>query len=161
MVKKMQAGVEAKLYYAELCYSSADDALMKAKTNLRNLRVEREMAEKEYWDYEEDCFGRTVRCISEDDKLLNELCNRPLIDSSDGNKLKELEERFPGGTFVLTTDHEQHEVSSVDKWKGIYTGIFSKNAMTTYLYFKTFGQYEKPQLMVEWHGLYIDLSHLF
>jgi len=89
------------------------------------------------------------------DKALKELCNKPLISSSDSNKLKELEERFPGGTFVLVIKDLHHDVISAGDY------IFSKHANVKYRYFDTFGDFEKPTLMVEWRGLYINLSHLF
>ena len=97
--------------------------------------------------------------LNKEDSELKQLCLKPLIGKTDSLKLKELEQRFPGGKFLLTTYSEQHMINSVLRLGGIYSHISN----ITYIDFKSFGlgENEKPNLMVEWKGLYICLSHLF
>jgi len=89
------------------------------------------------------------------DKVLKALCLKPLDAKMDAHKLNELEERFPGGVFVLSTPGKQFVIKS----RG--TAIYSVNPNIVCLTFMQFGGENKPHLMVEWRGLYIDLSHLF
>jgi hypothetical protein len=70
--------------------------------------------------------------------------------------MKELQDRFPGGTFVLSTDNGQVEIeyffhSILCRKKGFAGANFSDLGI---------GAHEKPTLMVEWRGMYIGLSHL-
>ena len=98
--------------------------------------------------------------LNKEDSELRQLCMKPLTGETDGLKLKELEQRFPGGKFMLTTYSEQHMINSVNK---LLKGIYSHTSNITYIDFKSFGlgENEKPNLMAEWKGLYICLSHLF
>ena len=88
---------------------------------------------------------------------LNRLCYAPLTAITDANKLKELEDRFPGGIFVLTTDKEQMEVEY------FFNCILCRNNDFAGTNFSDFWDsvVEKPNLMVKWRGMYIGLSHLF
>jgi len=97
--------------------------------------------------------------LNKEDEELRQLCMKPLVSETDSLKLKELEQRFPGAKFLLTTYSEQHVINSVKRWRGIY----SHTSNITYIDFKSFGlgENEKPNLMAEWKGLYICLSHLF
>jgi hypothetical protein len=91
------------------------------------------------------------------DETLKALSCAPLTANTDAKKLKELQLRFPGGVFVLSTDKEQMEIeyffNSIlcrkNDWAGTSFGHCGVPAG------------EKPNLMVEWRGLYICLSHLF
>jgi hypothetical protein len=110
----------------------------------------------------------TVPAISE--RMLKKLCVKPLTGTTDGLKLKELQERFPDGTLVLTTATEQLEIEHIyyniaaypEDWRH---QIYSKKYEQAVFDFRNLGDSArangKPQLMVEWNGLYIDLSHLF
>jgi hypothetical protein len=95
-------------------------------------------------------------------KALKMLCMKPLEATTDAFKLKELEERFPYGVFVLSkAPTEQYEI--------YYARIGAKDRICSlgdrmssfYCDFSAYGITGKPRLMVEWKGLYIDLSHLF
>jgi hypothetical protein len=90
------------------------------------------------------------------EKVLKQLCCAPLTAITDVNKMKELQDRFPGGTFVLSTDNGQVEIeyffhSILCRKKGFAGANFSDLGI---------GAHEKPTLMVEWRGMYIGLSHL-
>ena len=107
--------------------------------------------------------------LNAEDALLKKLSCDPLLSVTDGEKLKELEKRFPGGIFVLTTATEMLEIKTHNySYAGIYyTLIMSTKTQNSNLSFKEFeqgaqliGAY-KPNLMVEWMGLYIGLEHLF
>jgi hypothetical protein len=92
-------------------------------------------------------------------RALRALCMKPLKATTDALQLKELEERFPGATMVLTT-HKQYEIRyNPDSF---YGDIYCEKEGTSAPYFWHFGGEEgKPHLMAEWLGLYINLSHLF
>ena len=110
----------------------------------------------------------TVPAISE--RTLKKLCVKPLTGTTDALKVKELAERFPGGTMVLTTATEQLEIEHIYYDIAAYPEIsrhqiYSKKHEQAVFDFANLGESPrsngKPQLMVEWRGLYIDLSHLF
>ena len=93
------------------------------------------------------------------DRALKELCMKPLTATTDAGRLKELEERFPGATMVLSTQDRQYVISY--KEDPVYGNIHCEDAHISGPYFANFGSYGKTNLMAEWRGLYIDLSHLF
>ena len=93
------------------------------------------------------------------DRALKKLCMKPLTATTDALKLKELEERFPGATMVLSTKDRQYEITY--KNDPIYGNIHCENAQISAQFFAGFGAHGKPNLMAEWRGLYICLSHLF
>ena len=104
------------------------------------------------------------------DKALKALCLKPLTGTTDGLKLKELEERFPGATMVLSTSKEQLEIehfyqdiaSYPDEWCHLVYSKKERRAVTNFLDLDLPAQADKKvRLMAEWKGLYIDLSHLF
>jgi hypothetical protein len=94
----------------------------------------------------------------------------PLTGATDGLKLKELAQRFPGGTMVLQTstgifevEHVYYDIASYpENW---CHQIYSRKLEKSFMNFSDLGKSPrsngKPQFMVEWKGLYIDLSHLF
>jgi hypothetical protein len=98
-------------------------------------------------------------------KEFKELCIKPLKETTDALRLKELEERFPGATMVLTTDDAEYVV------KYIYEDFYedtSINHMVSCeccdyprLDFKSLGATDTPRLVAHWRGLDINLSHLF
>jgi hypothetical protein len=88
-----------------------------------------------------------------------ELSSIPLTATTDSLKLKELEMRFPGATFVLSTEYKQYVLEYFPDMSG-RDKILSKKTMLVYSTFKDF-THKKPNLMAEWKGMYIDLSHLF
>jgi hypothetical protein len=91
------------------------------------------------------------------DNALKALCSAPLTGDTDPKKLKCLQDRFSGGTFVLTTDMGQMEIEY------FFHSILSRKNELMGTSFRDFGvpAGQKPNLMVEWRGLYIGLSHLF
>jgi hypothetical protein len=99
------------------------------------------------------------------DKDLKELCCRPLKATTDALRLKELEERFPGATMVLSNLLRQTVV------KYVYEDMYVDNSANHKIAcdfealpqpdFASIGSESRPQLMAEWRGMYIDLSHLF
>ena len=102
------------------------------------------------------------------DAELEKLCNKPLEGTTDALKLKELEERFPGATMVLSTATEQLEIEHIYYEMSSYPEawcyqIYSKDLERSVFHFTDFdlSTSGKPHLMAEWNGLYIDLSHLF
>jgi hypothetical protein len=94
------------------------------------------------------------------DKALKALCMKPLEATEDALQLKELEGRFPGGVFVLSTPKTQFEIS-YKRVANAYDQIYYAKIDMSFFNFSDYCGQEKIQLMVEWHGLYIDLSHLF
>ena len=94
------------------------------------------------------------------DKALKVLCMKPLEATEDALKLKELEGRFPGGVFVLSTPKTQFEIS-YKRVANAYDQIYYAKINMSFFNFSDYCGEEKIQLMVEWRGLYIDLSHLF
>ena len=94
------------------------------------------------------------------DRVLRELCMKPLEATTDALKLLELEERFPGAIMVLSTTDRQYEITY--KHNPIYGNIYCENAHISAPSFDSFGSFTigKPSLMAEWRGLYICLSHL-
>jgi len=110
----------------------------------------------------------TVPAISA--RQLKKLCCKPLSGATDALKLKELQERFPGGTIVLSTDKQQLEIEHVYYDIASYPEnwchqIYSRKQERAVMDFSDLGVTArangKPQLMALWKGLYIDLSHLF
>ena len=91
------------------------------------------------------------------DAALKALSCEPLKAMTDPKKLKELQMRFPGGVFVLTTDTGQMEIEY------FFNSILSRKSDMMGTNFSHFGvpAGQKPNLMVEWRGLYIGLSQLF
>ena len=99
------------------------------------------------------------------DKDLKELCCKPLEATTDSLKLKELEERFPGATMVLSLEAQQCVV------KYVYEDLYEDSSINhmiscegkpyAHLSFTSLSCKGRPQLMAEWRGMYIDLSHLF
>ena len=110
----------------------------------------------------------TVPAISA--RTLKNLCVKPLSGTTDGLKLKELQERFSGGTMLLMTTKEQLEIEHIYYDIASYPEtwchqIHCKNQERSVMDFSDLGDSPrsngKPQLMALWKGLYIDLSHLF
>jgi hypothetical protein len=110
----------------------------------------------------------TVPAISY--RTLKKICCAPLTGATDALKLKELYERFPGGKMVLTTTNEQLEIEPVYYDIAAYPEdwchqIYSRKHEQAVFNFRNLGDSPrsngKPQLMAEWRGLYIDISHLF
>lgn len=96
------------------------------------------------------------------DRALKKLCMKPLFMLTDGGRLEELEKRFPGATMVLTTDKEQLEIVSMNDREINQYRIYCENRDEIRQKFADFGGTPgKPNLMAEWKGLYIDLTHLF
>jgi hypothetical protein len=111
-------------------------------------------------------FGVEPRVSDED---LKELC-KPLEATTDPLKLKELEQRFPGATMVLCTTKKPVVVKYVYEDLYVNSSVNHKIAcdIPNTLPFHDFSSIStsprengKPQLMAEWRGMYIDLSHLF
>jgi len=110
----------------------------------------------------------TVPAISA--RKLKKLCCTPLSGETDALKLKELQERFSGATMVISAGKKLLEVEHVyydmptypENWRH---QIYSKRLEKAVFHFTDLGESSrsngKPQLMAEWKGLYIDLSHLF
>jgi hypothetical protein len=94
------------------------------------------------------------------DKALKALCMKPLAATTDALKLKELEERFPGGVFVLSTPKTQFEIS-YKRVNDEFDQIYYAKINMSFFNFSDYCGNMKIQLMVEWRGLYIDLTHLF
>lgn len=96
------------------------------------------------------------------DRALRVLCKKPLLMMTDGGRLEELEKRFPGAKMVLTTAREQLVVESMNS---VATNQYRIYSVTTDEIRRNFSELganpTKPQLMAEWRGLYIDLSHLW
>jgi len=112
-------------------------------------------------------FGVEPRISDED---LKELCCRPLEAKTDALKLKELEERFPGATMVLSTTKKQVVVNYV--YEDLYVDSSANHKIACdvadtlpFHEFASIGasprQNGKPQLMAEWRDMYVDVSHLF
>jgi len=107
-------------------------------------------------------FGVEPRLSDED---LKELCCRPLKATTDPLKLKELEERFPGATMVISTLSRQTVVKYL--YEDMYVDPSANHKIACdfdalgRLDFASIGCERKPQLMAEWRDMYIDLSHLF
>ena len=97
------------------------------------------------------------------DKDLKELCMKPLEATADPLRLKELEDRFPGATMVLSTLVRQTVVKYVYEDMYVDHSANHKIACDFTLPQPDFASLgcERPQLMAEWRGMYIDLSHLF
>jgi hypothetical protein len=96
------------------------------------------------------------------DRALRVLCMRPLLMMTDGGRLEELEQRFPGAKMVLTTAREQLVVESMNSVATNQYRIYSVTTDEIRSNFSELGANPtKPQLMAEWRGLYIDLSHLW
>ena len=91
------------------------------------------------------------------DKALKALCMKPLEAGHESGQLEELQERFPGGVFVLSSPRSGKQIEI----KAHGMAIYCVNPSIVCCTFKQFFGDDKVQLMVEWRGLYIDLSHLF
>jgi hypothetical protein len=96
------------------------------------------------------------------DEDLKELC-KPLEAKTDPLRLKELEKRFPGATMVFSTRLKQGTVKYV--YEDLYEDESANHMISSDLErhpcvsFKQLCS-EKPHLMAEWRGMYIDLTHL-
>jgi hypothetical protein len=118
----------------------------------------RENQTKEYDGYIELQKAEAAVALYDDD-MIKSMCGDPLQATTDALQLKELEERFPGATMVLSTNHAQYEITYKEEQP--YGNIYCKKIDISAPFFRDFGAGDKPQLMAEWNGLYIDLSHLF
>jgi hypothetical protein len=87
----------------------------------------------------------------------------PLSAATDAEKLYELECRFKNAVFVLSTDRKQVVVSSVLRADSRYIVLSEEAEDDWYSSFDTISDTSncRPNLMAEYLGLYIDLSHLF
>jgi len=110
----------------------------------------------------------TVPAISE--RKLKKLCCTPLSGTTDALKLKEFQERFPGATMLLNAGKKMLQIEHVYYDMATYpedwcNQIYCRNLEKAVFHFTDLGESPrsngKPQLMAEWRGMYIDLSHLF
>ena len=97
--------------------------------------------------------------------VIRMLANMPLKETTDARKLKELETRFPGARMMLL-------VNNTDEYTIKYITDAEKNPEydsiccdSLHLVTSSFAQFEvyvcgKYELMAEWRGAYIGLSHL-
>jgi len=89
----------------------------------------------------------------------------PLKAQTDPLKLKELEERFPGATIFLSVPKSQGRVRYI--YEDLYEDdsanqmIWCEFALHPHHTFASLGVKERPNLMVEWRGIYLDASLLF
>jgi hypothetical protein len=119
----------------------------------------RENQMKEFNGYIELQKAAAAMAAGYDDEMIKKMCCDPLQATTDALQLKELEERFPGATMVLSTYDAQYEIAYKEEQP--YGNIYCKKIDTSAPFFRDFGAGHRPQLMAEWNGLYIDLSHLF
>jgi hypothetical protein len=131
------------------CLKFCDDSLAEAETRRQPVEV--------------GFFGVETRVSDED---LKELCCKPLEATTDPLRLKELEGRFPGATMVLSLSSHQVVVKYV--YEDIYVDSSANHKIACDVVsplplfdFASLGCKGKTQLMAEWRGMYIDLSHLF
>jgi hypothetical protein len=110
----------------------------------------------------------TVPTIS--DRKLKRLSCTPLSGTNDALKLKEIQERFPGGTIVFNTGKQFLEIEHLyqdiatypEDWCHLIRSKEQERSVYNFLDLADPPRPNgKPQLMAEWNGLYIDLSHLF
>jgi hypothetical protein len=93
------------------------------------------------------------------------LSSEPLTASTGALKLKELESRFPGATIILFTPTHQGVVRYI--YEDFYEDesanhlIWCEFAAYPHHSFASLGVKERPHLMVEWRGIYLDVSYLF
>ena len=122
-------------------------------------------ARRATWPVEVGFFGVEPRVSDED---LKELCCKPLEATTDPLRLKELEGRFPGATMVLSLSSHQVVVKYV--YEDMYVDSSANHKISCDVVsplplfdFAAIGLEKgaRPQLMAEWRGMYIDLSHLF
>jgi len=139
-----------------------------AEINLKVLYMKLHAAEEREYDAyiqmqneEAEASNQSFHLADYSDEAITELSMKPLTMLTDGGRLEELEKRFPGAKFVLTTKDRQYEITYKHNIR--YGNIYCENAHISAPFFDSFGTFAngKPQLMAEWHGLYIDLSHLF
>lgn len=90
-------------------------------------------------------------------KALKALVMKPLEATWESGQLEELQKRFPEGVFVLSSPSTGKQIEI----KAHGMAIYSVNPSIVCCTFQQFFGDEKTHLMVEWRGLYIDLSHLF
>lgn len=93
------------------------------------------------------------------------ISSSPLKGKTDPLKLKELEERFPGATIFLSAPPRQGVV------KYIYEELYEDDSANHMIWcdfslhpqhtFSALGVKERPNVMVEWRGIYLDASLLF
>jgi hypothetical protein len=98
--------------------------------------------------------------------LLRQMCNTRLTQTTDALRLKELQERFNGGVFVLSTatshiDIEYRYENISEVYSSFNDRIMMSKTNHTYSSFNQMGADGRPRVMVVYKGLYIDLSHLF
>jgi len=93
------------------------------------------------------------------------LSSEPLTASTDALKLKELESRFPGTTIILFTPTHQGVVRYI--YEDFYEDesanhmIWCDFAAYPHHSFASLGVKEHLHLIVEWRGIYLDVSYLF
>ena len=115
------------------------------------------------WGANKDDCACTAPPVSPEELSPEELSTLPLVASTDALKLKELEERFPGATMVLSTDTKQIEIRHIKIQSRDADMIYWPKMNTYYASFDELGVpvWKRPNLMAEWKGMYIDLTHLF
>ena len=107
--------------------------------------------EQAWYESIENMGGRVITLSPYiDPRAIHELCIKPLTATEDALKLKELEERFPGGVFVLSAGGNQVEIKSHGN------AIYCVNPnLVCFTFAQFFG--ENFHLMVKWRGDYIHL----
>lgn len=96
--------------------------------------------------------------------VIRMLSHMPLKETTDARKLKELEMRFPGARMMLLVDNTQYTIKYItDAEKNPeYDSICCESLQLvtpSFARFEVYG-YGKYELMAEWRGAYISLSHL-
>ena len=98
-----------------------------------------------------------------EDVVFKKLCNEPLKATTDARKLKELEDRFPGATIMLSMNDENYIIKYItDAEKNPeYDMICCHDLQLVTPSFSRFDVYGKFNLVAKWRGVDINLTHLF
>jgi len=98
-----------------------------------------------------------------EDVVFKKLCNEPLKEKTDARKLKELEDRFPGATMMLSTNDGDYIIKYItDAEKNPeYDMICCHSLQLVTPSFTRFDIYGKFNLVANWRDMDINLSHLF
>jgi hypothetical protein len=98
-----------------------------------------------------------------EDVVLKNLCNEPLKATTDARKLKELQDRFPGATMMLSTNYGDYTIKYItDAEKNPeYDMICCHSLHLVTPSFSRFDVYGKFNLVANWRDMNMNLSHLF
>ena len=96
-----------------------------------------------------------------DEVVLKNLSNEPLKATTDALRLKELQDRFPGATMMLSLNYGDYTIKYITDAEKEHHQIHCEDLYLVTPSFSSFDVYGKFNLHAKWRDMDINLSHLF